>query len=161
VNAYPDFLPQLMDLSGPWERICEMLHSVFTQDFKLHTTKHDGLSVVYDGRILPDGQGKEEGFWHVISKEDRHGDRLIDPRRAERLPWARPMMESEPRIELKVFDYDHGMRAKGIRRYIWVEKHDYVVVLQKRGRIYYWVTAYYVDSEGRRRDLASRCARSA
>jgi hypothetical protein len=60
----PDFLPHLMDVSGSWEHVCEMLYAVFAQDFKLHTTKHDGLSVVYDGRILPDGHGKS-GLLHI------------------------------------------------------------------------------------------------
>jgi len=66
------------------------------------------------------------------------------------------MMESEERVELKIFDYDHGPRDKGIRRYIWLEDLDYVLILQRKGKIYIWITAYYVDYEGTRKKLAKR-----
>ena len=42
------------------------------------------------------------------------------------------MMESKERVELKIFDYDHGPRDKGIRRYIWLEDFDYVLILQRK-----------------------------
>ena len=115
------------------------------------------MRIIYNNRVLPDGCNKEEGFWHVVSKEDRgSGERLIDYRRAERLPWARPTMESPERSELKVFDYDHGTKDIGVRRYIWLAKYDYVLILQKKKKALFWITAYYVDSEGRRRDLSRR-----
>lgn len=157
MNRIPDFLPAILKLDGTWEQVLELIYDVFVKDFKERQTKHCGLKVVYDNRILPNGRGKEEGFWHVISKLDYHTkERLIDFRKSERLPWARPMMESEERVELKVFDYDHGPKDKGIRRYIWLEDFDYVLVLQPRRKIYVWITAYYVDYEGRRKKLAKR-----
>ena len=153
----PSFLPPLIDLSGTWEEILDKLYEIFERDFKNHRCLHCGLAVIYNNKILPDGQGKEEGFWHVISQESYSSERLIDFRRAERLPWAKPMMERHTVPELKVFDYDHGKR-KGIRRYIWLADYDYVLVLQNKGRIYFWITAYYIDSKGRKNDLGSRYA---
>ncbi len=107
--------------------------------------------------MLPDGRDKEEGFWHVVSKKDRYsGERLPDYRRAERLPWARPAIECPARSEIKVFDYDHGAKDVGVRRYIWLAEYDYVLIFQKKKRALFWVTAYYVDSVRGRKDLGGR-----
>ena len=157
VTTPPSFLPAVLDSSGSWEGFLTRLYAVFTSDFKQHTTVHEGLPVRYDNRVLPDGAGKEEGFWHAISKDDRvSGQRLPDYRRAERLPWARPALEAAARDEIRVFDYDHGPKDKGIRRYVWLHGHDYVLILMKRKKAFQWITAYYVDSDGSRRDLHHR-----
>jgi hypothetical protein len=153
----PDFLPPILDLRGTWEEILERLYAAFCRDFKKGTVHHRGMRIIYNNRVLPDGCNKEEGFWHVVSKEDRRsGERLIDYRRAERLPWARPTMESPERSEIKVFDYDNGTKDIGVRRYIWLAEYDYVLILQRKKKALFWITTYYVDSEGRRRDLSRR-----
>ena len=115
------------------------------------------MRIIYDSRVLPDGHDKEEGFWHVVSRKDRDsGERLPDYRRAERLLWARPTIESPERSEIKVFDYDHGTKDIGVRRYIWLAEYDYVLIFQKKKKTLFWVTAYYVDSERGRKDLSRR-----
>jgi len=102
VDNNPDFLPPILELSGSWEEILSLLYSVFNRDFKANQTRHQGIPVSYDSRILPEGNGKEEGFWHVVSRLDSAtGDRLIDYPRAKRLPWARPLMESPQKPEVK------------------------------------------------------------
>ena len=151
----PQFLPPILSLNGTWGQALNVLYHIFESDFKRHASNHGGIQVTFDRRILPDGDGKEEGFWHVISKVDyQTGERLPDFARAKRLPWARPMMESPARTEIKVFDYDHGSTAKGIRRYIWLEDYDYVLVLIKRIS-YFWLTAFFV-TKGKKRDLTKR-----
>jgi len=155
--APPDFLPPILDLQGTWEEILGRLYAVFSRDFKASKVKHRGMRIIYNGRVMPDGHGKEEGFWHVVSRQDRSsGERLIDYRRAERLPWARPLMESAERDEIKVFDYDHGVKDIGVRRYVWLADYDYVLILQKKKRALFWVTAYYVSSKRGRKDLSRR-----
>jgi len=101
MTKIPDFLPPILDLRGTWEEILDRLYAVFCRDFKKGAVYHNGMRIIYNGRVLLDGHDKEEGFWHVVSKEDRvSGERLIDYRRAERLPWARPTMESPERSEI-------------------------------------------------------------
>lgn len=65
-------------------------------------------------------------------------------------------MESPERSEIKVFDYDHGTKDIGARRFIWLAEYDYVLILQKKKKALFWVTAYYVGSEGGRKDLSKR-----
>lgn len=150
----PSFLPPMLDMDGAWEDVLSKLYSIFESDFKKTKACHRGRRVIYDGRILDDG-GKEEGFWHVISKDDpRTGERLPDYERARRLPWAKPMMESPAHQEIALFEYNEGPRDKGLRRYLWLKNYDYVVILQTRKAAYYWVTAFYVDSSRKKKFLA-------
>lgn len=157
MKGAPDFLPPILQLSGTWIEILTVLYSVFERDFKKSRVCYQEIPVYYNQTVLPDGHGKEEGFWHVISRKDAFsGERLIDYRRAERLPWARPMMESPHRPEIVVFNYSEGPADKGIRTYIWLEDYDYVVILQRKKNAFFWVTAYYVDSEWQRKSLKKR-----
>jgi len=157
MTELPPFIPPLLDSHGSWDDFLTRLYAVFKNDFKDHTTVHQALPVRYDTRMLPDGDGKEEGFWHVISRDDNKSrQRLPEYRRAERLPWARPLLEANAAKEVRVFDYDHGSKDKGVRRYVWLHAHDYVLVLIGRTNAFRWITAYHVDSEGHRRDLQTR-----
>jgi len=65
------------------------------------------------------------------------------------------MMENDQRTELKVFDYDHGARDRGIRRYIWLKDFNYALVLQRKKNTFFWVTAFYTSKNGKK-DLSRR-----
>jgi hypothetical protein len=162
---HPDFLPPKFDTDGNFQIVLDNLYILFTNDFKINITRHCSITVDYDRRILPDGDGKEEGFWHVISKTNHNtGEREPDYRRARRLPWARPLMECGKNSEIIVFDYDHGSKDKGIRRYIWLGKYRYAIVLREKKGTYYWVTAYYVNRKGEgdlRRQYSNRVRKTA
>ena len=41
-------------------------------------------------------------------------------------------MESPERSEIKAFDYDHGTKDIGVRRYIWLAEYGYVLILQRK-----------------------------
>ncbi len=156
MNDYLDFLPPKITIDKPWDIIVDELYQIFCNDFKGKNVRHCAIEIFYNDRILPHGEGKEQFFWHIITKDySKTGIRDPDFKRAKRLPWARPLMESAPRKEIKVFDYDHGPKDKGLRRYIWLEDYRYAIVLQKRNRRYRWLTAYYVSKENHK-DLANR-----
>ena len=153
----PSFLPAMLNLDGQWEDILERLYEVFARDFKRAKTFHRGLRVIYNSAIKPDGQSKEEGFWHVVSKDDQDtGERLIDYPRAKRLPWAKPLMESPERSEIKVWQYQEGTSDKGIRTYIWLPEYDYILILQRKKNLLFWITAYYLESERARQGLQKK-----
>jgi hypothetical protein len=155
----PSFLPPILNLDGEWPAILDRLYAVFVRDFKETRTQHKGLRVIYNGAVMPDGLGKEEGFWHVVGRKDKDtGERLLDYPRAKRLPWAKPVMESPERPEIKVWQYKEGPSDSGIRTYLWLEKYDYLLILHKKKNVYYWVTAFYVDYEGKRAELRRKYA---
>jgi hypothetical protein len=156
----PDFLPPMIGLNGTYEEIIERLYEVFRNDFIENRAKHLGCDVAYNGAINEFSQGKVEGFWHVITCGDfAKTDRLIDYRRAERLPWSRPLIENPYHDEIRFFFYDEGDSRKGIRHYIWLERYSYVVILQRRKSHYVWVTSFYVEG-WKHKDLQKRFEKS-
>jgi len=146
MSNQPDFLPPMINLGGSFEDIIERLYEIFRNDFIQNRAKHLGRDVAYNGVINEFSQGKVEGFWHVITRDDStKTNRLIDYRRAERLSWSKPLMESPYHKDIKFFSYDEGGTRKGIRHYIWFENGSYLVILKKRKYDYYWITSFYVD----------------
>jgi len=147
MNDTPSFLPPMLNLDGDWDNILMRLYDVFTRDFKKSQTYHRHIKVIYNNTVKDDGLGKEEGFWHVVSRFDEDtNERLIDYPRAKRLPWAKPLMESTERPEIKVWQYKEGTADKGLRTYIWLENHRYALILQRKKNVFYWVTTFYVES---------------
>ena len=150
----PDWLPEIVSVDGEPFQIFEMLYHIFCRDFKDSTCLFRTYPVWYDRRIV-DGQ-YEEGFWHLIAREDRTtGERLFDPRRAERLPWCGASIKNSYDPIIKVWNYLEG---KGkIHTYIWLERFDYVIILKRReqriGIVYFLVTAFHVDGARKRNQL--------
>ena len=153
----PDWLPDMMSVDGEWEQILSHLYDIFDRDFRRGNPCLNEIPVWWDRRI-EQGDIYEEGFWHLISKiDERTGERLFDPRRAERLPWCSPILSHANDIAVKLWDYKEGKR---IRTYVWLENFDYVIILEKRkhriGRVAFLITAFYVERPSRRRDLEKK-----
>lgn len=142
----PAFLPPMINLDGSYDEIIARLYHVFRKDFIESRTQHLGRNVTFNGVIDECSQGKVEGFWHVITRDDAtKSNRLIDYRRAERIPWAKPLMQNPYHEEIKLFFYNEGSERKGIRHYIWFKRGRYVIVLKRRKYDYYWITAFYIE----------------
>src|SRR4030042_18766 len=155
--AAPVWLPEMISVDGIWEEILSRLYDIFDRDFNEGQPKLKGLPVWWDRRILK-GEIYEEGFWHLISRnEERTGDRLFDPRKAERLPWCKPALAHADDFSVKLWDSQEGRHS---RTYIWLEDHDYVIVLEKRrqrgSEVAFLITAYHVDGSGRRESLRKK-----
>lgn len=151
----PSWLPSIISIEGAWEEILERLYSIFRTDFINGKPKLNNSIVWWDKRVV-ERDCYEEGFWHLISKDnDLTNERLFDPRRAERLPWCRPTIDHFNDVAVKFWDYKTS-RSK-IETYLWLEDFDYVIIFQKRkqgiGTVYFLLTAYYVEGESTRRNL--------
>lgn len=154
----PAWLPEIVSVNGEWPLVLARLFATFDVDFKQTQRSFRGRPIWWDNRIPP-GERYEEGFWHLITKTDQEsGERLLDPRRAERLPWCGPTISHSDDDPVKVWDYrEAGGR---LRTYLWLEDWDYVIVLEKRsqrkGEIAFLVTAYHVDGDSVRRSLRTK-----
>ncbi|MEK6776343.1 MAG: hypothetical protein AABY87_05615 [bacterium] len=156
----PSWLPEMISVDGEWERLLTGLYAIFERDFKQAKRNFQGRPVWWDRRILPGGK-YEEGFWHLISKDDPGtADRLFDPRRAERLPWCGPTITNSKDPVVTVWDYRES--SGRVRTYVWLEPWDYVVILEKRqqrrGLIAFLITAYFVEGASTRRKLRRKLA---
>ena len=152
----PEWLPVCCVTDGEWARVIAELYAVFQQDFVADPPRVYGCPVWWQRRI---SDGYEEAFWHLTTRDDDvTGDRLFDPRRAERIPWCGAMLRryNDPAITSWRYQESKGQ----VRLYLWLEAWDYVVVLEERdvwiGRIYFLITAYHVDGESRRRQLRKK-----
>ena len=151
------WLPDIVSVDGEPFQIFQMLYRIFCRDFKDSQCIFRTYPVWYDRRILDDKY--EEGFWHLIAREDRiTGERLFDPRRAERLPWCAPSIKNSYDPIIKVWNY---LEAKEkVHTYIWLENFDYVIILRRReqrgGLIYFLVTAFHVDGTRKRNQLKKK-----
>ena len=155
MNLAPSWLPPIVSVSGDWNKIIILLYKIFKKDFQYGKLYFQCYTVGWDERILP-GDSHEEGFWHLITKEDmKTGERLPDFRRAERLPWCAPTIRNSEDPVVKTWD----LKARGkIRTYLWLEKMDYVVVLEKRKnkKKVFLITAYYVEGKATRGSLMKK-----
>lgn len=148
----PEWLPEIVNVNGEWEEVLRRLYQIFDQDFRKSGCVFEKRQIFWDKRVL---EGRyEEGFWHLITKADEQtGERLLEPRRAERLPWCKPTLTNSKDSAVKVWDYPEGK----VRTYVWLEDWDYVIVLEKRkhriGEIVFLITAFFVDGESSRRNL--------
>ena len=151
----PSWLPDIVPVNGIWEQILARLYRVFDHDFRRSGCRFGSLPVWWDRRKLQ-GEKYEEGFWHLITKFDHtQGARLLDPRRAERLPWCKPTIQHLMDTAVRVWDYSEGRQ---VRTYVWLESWDYVIILEKRnlrgGReIAFLITAYHVGGNQTRNKL--------
>lgn len=154
--ALPAWMPELIDTNGSWEEILNRLYGVFARDFKIGRPKFKGLPVWWNRRS-EDDNSPEEGFWHLITREDTQtGTRILDTPRAKRLAWCRATIDHCGESEVQLFDYREGDGK--VRTYLWVTDADYVVILEKKFRrkklvAYLLVTAFCLDGPSRRRAM--------
>jgi hypothetical protein len=154
VTPPPAWLPGMQDCSGVWADVVVILFAVFDNDFRSASPRFQGLPIWWDRRIEI-GEKYEEGFWHLITRDDPLAGRVPDFRRAERLPWCQPTLRHDTEPEVSIWSYKEG--GGQIRTYVWLRDFDYVVILQRRstrrGDVMVLVTAYYVDGPSSRRSL--------
>jgi hypothetical protein len=172
--ARPAWLPPHVPFGGDWNVFVRALYLVFERDFKNRWPRFRTFPVWHDRRVLPDGSGREESFWHLITRDEFVYDRqtrrsekqrLPDLDRAGRLPWAKPIIEHETAGEILAWDFDEAAKRGGtvVRTYVWLKDYDYVVILERqkkdKGDIFLLITSFLLDCEGKRRDLQSRYER--
>ena len=150
----PPWLPDMISVDGVWEETVARLYAIFIADIKDGKPRLNGSQVWWDRNKL-ESEEYEEGFWHLVSKDDDEtGERLPDFRRAERLPWCKACIENCTDTAILFWDYKVGKR---IETYIWLKDFDYVLILKKLikswGTAYFLITAYHVDGNSRRRSL--------
>ena len=170
----PDWLPGLIPFPGDWNAFVRALHVVFRRDFIDSKPRFRRCPVWHDRRVdRSDTHCYEEGFWHLVTRDEwvfdprtrkKEKQRLPDIIRAEHLPWARPTIEHHADPTMLVWDFEEeSRRGSAMRTYVWLKELDYVVVMERqphpRGDIYMLITAFDVTHEGKRRDLTSRYER--
>jgi hypothetical protein len=157
----PDWLPPMVQVN-PWHsETCEQLYEVFRADFLQAQIKYRGFRVWFYPTTEEDG--KEAIFWHLTTREQKPGQppqRLPDLRRCERLSWIKPMILRCPCPSNSILDWDFVEGDGSIKTYIWLHRHDFVVILKKlpdgQRRL---ITSFHLDSEHQRDKMRKKWER--
>ncbi|QQG66984.1 hypothetical protein HP555_07335 [Desulfobulbus oligotrophicus] len=90
--------------------------------------------------------------FYSAQHEDSKQERLPDPRRCERLPWVKPLIEHPTEPEVLTWDYEEG--DKTIKTYVWIKNSDFVVIMKKfPDNTRRLITSFYVDNTYKRNDF--------
>ncbi|MCR4434100.1 MAG: hypothetical protein NUV70_08650 [Caldiserica bacterium] len=141
-NLYPAWLPDMFPVN-PWtDKTYDLLYQIFRRDFLENHVYYQGNSVWF---FREKENGKEIIFWHLTSHEvGKQGGRIPDPRRAERLPWARAMIDNCQEPEILAWDYLEG--NGDIKTYIWLKDYDYLIIMKKyQDSTRRLVTAFWIE----------------
>jgi hypothetical protein len=142
VSDPPDWLPELIlleDYGGNWHQYVEGIYRVFREDFVLNKPYFRGRRLGLKRHPLI--QGREITFWHMISEGQQEEARLPDLRRCERVCWISPIIENSRDPAIKAWK---NRRRNESRICLWLEQHEYLVVLADRGTYILPWTAYDV-----------------
>ena len=147
----PAWLPPLItmnDFGGDWERFVAAVYAQFKADFIDRMPAFRGTPLRL--KRYPMMAGKEATFWHMTSEGKIEDERPPDFRRCERIAWVAAIIEHSDDPAVKVWENER----KGERRVLlWLDAHDFLVVLAVRsGYLLPW-TAYPVPHDHTRRKL--------
>lgn len=140
----PEWLPPLLRLSdfeGSWDKYNDELYSLFQRDLFSSEISFLGKPVLLDDRIIY--KEKEEGFWHLTTKENGNvNERETDLRRCERLPWVKAVIENYSDKAVAAWRNRRGRKNNIV---LFLEELNYVVILAETYKTFRIVTAYYVN----------------
>lgn len=142
-------LPELFPFHGDWATYVEQLYEIYLNEIVHSGITFKGLPVKSQYRPPTDGKGY--GFWHVVSDGPVEEDRLPDLRRCERIRWISwviRMAVTDDRIK-----WWENKRRNNTHVVLWLESHEFAVILAKRQNYYLLKTAYNVTKSHRKASL--------
>jgi hypothetical protein len=146
-----DWLPELVlleSVKGNWENYLEAIYDCFKQDFIDNRPVFEGKKLALKRHPL--SLGKEATFWHLISEGRTEEERVPDMRRCERIRWPKPIIENSRDTVIKCWK---NVRRGKTRICLWLEQHDYLLVLaERKGYLLLW-TGYLVIKHHQKRKL--------
>lgn len=131
------WLPDLVQYNSNWNEYADVLYSEYTSTYR------NGTPLTFNGKNViapsqPKFYGKSESFWHIIGGKDN----IPEPKRCERIRWARAIIEHSDSAEVLVFPERRG-RIKSML--LWLKEKSYLVVLDERKKYFILRTAYVVE----------------
>lgn len=149
-----DWLPELIPLSeygGNFAAYVDAIYRIFRRDFVSSQPALRGKRCVCDARI--DTDGRECGFWHIVTAGPDESSRQPDLRRCERIAWPRAIIEAADTSFVRVWESERRRVGKGtqIRLNLAPADFSYLVVLRPTKFAYVIVTAFFIEHEYQRR----------
>jgi hypothetical protein len=156
----PDFafLPAPLDAALEWADLCEAAYAVFRDQIRDGGLAIGGAPIKVTLKMV---DGKEEGFWHVVTRDDLRAAggpakvlRTPDKVRASRVPWIPALITNYQADGVNWFVDLHG--SGFYRHYIWCQEKQHVVVLQELKGALLLITSFVVDKDHLKYQLSKR-----
>ncbi|MDQ6739301.1 MAG: hypothetical protein M3021_02745, partial [Actinomycetota bacterium] len=147
----PDWLPPLVRLEDHEDNLDRHLDAVygwFRQDFFDHQTLYQGMPCAVRATLAP--EGREAGFWHLVTSTDANGRRNLATNRLERIRWIRAVIESAGTDRVASWRYQRNGEE---RVACALADFSYFIGLVNTGSLLILVTAFPVQQEHTRRKL--------
>lgn len=120
-----------------------LAYEIFKQDF-IKTKLYLAQKIYINPLTHKKQNGKEKIFWHITTRENLKSKvREFDEQRSKRIGWIKKIIDNYTHNEIKMFFYKE---KRCIRLYLWLYNYDFVVILQKLGKVEsFLVTSFYID----------------
>jgi hypothetical protein len=148
-----EWLPALIPMSdygGHFPSYLDAIYRIFRRDFILDRPSFRSRPCFCDTR--PDSDGRECGFWHLISEGRIESERTPDMRRCERIAWPRAMIEAADTSLVHVWESMRRRPGKGTESRLSLAPDDfsYLVVLRPTSKAFVLVTAFQIEAQYQR-----------
>lgn len=151
----PDWLPDIICIDiykGNWEKYLKEIYRIFRRDLIENPPNYESRKVCILAN--PKIDGKECGFWHIISEGKVEENRTPDLRRCERINWPKPIIINCKDPSILIWEINSKRKGhKDKRVCVWLEKFNYIIVLGKRNKYFLLLTAYPTDRKHTQRKL--------
>lgn len=126
----------------------DWLYDKYLDAYKTSPIMYKGMPVMMQEEPLI--RNKDESFMHMLCGNECKN---IDEMRAQRVLWAKDIIENEPCTQEctncdKILIWREGKKIK-----MYLKKYSYFLILEERPTYWSFVTGYYVDNLYRRRNL--------
>lgn len=136
------------EYGGVFSTYFDAVYSLFHNDFIKAQPIYEGLKVSV--RKYPEVDGMHRTFYHITHQGEDEANRQPDVRRMERIRFPKFVIENFEHEEILIWK---NVRGKDERIVLFNEIENYIVILTDRGEYYMFITAYYIETEHRKRKL--------
>ncbi|VTR43603.1 hypothetical protein [Sphingobacterium thalpophilum] len=136
------------EYDGNFPSYFDAIYSVFHCDFIQAQPLYEGLKVSV--RKYPEVEGMHRTFYHITHEGEDEANRQPDFRRMERIRFPKFVIENFEHDEILIWK---NIRGKDERIVLFNEAQNYIVILTDRKEYYMFITAYYIETEHRKRKL--------
>ncbi|MBN1988172.1 MAG: hypothetical protein JW783_02095 [Bacteroidales bacterium] len=145
--VFPELL-YLNDFNGNFQNYLLAAYVIFEYDFIKTQPLYDKIKV--NVRKYPEVEGLHRTFYHITHEGEDEQNRTPDIRRMEQIRFPRFVIDNNKHCEILTW---RNTRGNDERVLLFNKTENYLVVLTKRKEYYLFITAYYVETEHRKRAL--------
>ena len=146
--SLPEWLPEIIQWDGDWEKYVETIYDAYSRTYT-EASPFYYRGMVVKSRRRPVANDKDGGFWHIIGGSNGKPE----PRRCERVLWARAIIENADDERVLVWDEPSPHDGGVVDTVFWLKEADYYVIIARRTNCWVIRSAYSVVYDSKRKRL--------